>query len=187
MHFMDRLHAHDVGLWNFFQAIHRPWLDPVVLALGNFGNLPALLVLVLLLGLFFLFNHKGRIVTFLLACFAGGCLLTFGGQWLVGRARPEVVLGLLEAPPTRYAYPSEHTLLATVIYLALAFILADLWPARARPIFLLAAAVILLVGLSRLYIGSCFPTDVIGAWLGGSAWVLLCRHVAQRSSSLPTS
>lgn len=182
---MDRLHAHDVGLWNFFQAIHRPWLDPLVVNASCLGSLPGLLVLVVLIGLFFLFNHQARIVTFLLACFAGGCLLVFGGQWLVGRERPEVVLGLLELPRTRYAYPSEHTLLATVIYLPLGFILADRWPHRARLILALTAGVILLVGLTRLYIGICFPTDVIGAWLGGAAWVLLCRAVDQRLAPPP--
>jgi len=51
---------------------------------------------------------------------------------------------------------------STAIYIALAHAGGELWPTRRRLLFRCAQALVFLIGISRLYIGTCFPTDVLG-------------------------
>lgn len=86
----------------------------------------------------------------------------------VARPRPPPQLQLVQA--TGSAFPSGHTTTATIGYGLLAVLIANLWP-RARNWALVGAAVIAVgVGLSRIYLGVHWPTDVLGGWLLGVGW-----------------
>lgn len=80
------------------------------------------------------------------------------------RARPEVFFG--EAPPT-FSFPSGHALYAACLYGALAWLIADRISDPARRVALWAGAILLAgaIGLSRIYLGVHYPTDVIGGYL----------------------
>lgn len=89
------------------------------------------------------------------------------------RARPDQLLALL--PASGPSFPSGHTFAAVAFYGALALLTVRFVPIRGLRWAWGAAAVlfILAVGLSRIYLGAHWPSDVLGSWLLGSAWVSL--------------
>ena len=105
---------------------------------------------------------------------AGSLLMTNVGKVIVGRARPP----LSEAvPPYEYAFsfPSGHTLNSTVIAGVVAYLLLrrlrTTW-ARALTV-VLAVVWAVVMGLSRVFLGHHWLTDVVFAWLLGTAWLAL--------------
>src|SRR5262249_44576114 len=80
------------------------------------------------------------------------------------------------------SFPSGHSMLSAVVYLTLGALLArntSEWNLR---LYFLGVALLLtiLVGLSRIYLGVHYPTDVLAGWAAGLAWALVCELVAQR-------
>ncbi len=74
------------------------------------------------------------------------------------------------APEHDYSFPSGHSMLSASIGLSVMLLL---WPARwKRPALAFAVGWPLIVGLSRLYIGVHFPSDVLAGWCAGAAWTM---------------
>jgi undecaprenyl-diphosphatase len=105
---------------------------------------------------------------------------------LYGRPRPDLV------PHGVYVYsasfPSGHSMLSATVYLTLAALIASLEPRRGAKILVFVTAVLVMVavGVSRIYLGVHWPSDVLAGWCAGAglalvAWSLLLRSApAQR-------
>ena len=95
------------------------------------------------------------------------------------RERPEAYFGY-PLPPT-YSFPSGHSFVSYCFYLALAEILArPEWPLERRMALWTAAALFILwIGISRIYLGVHYPTDVIGGYTAAVAWTAILRAVHQ--------
>lgn len=105
-----------------------------------------------------------------------GRLLVDGVQALTESVRPEVDDRLLSWQ--QGGYPNGHAANATITGFALAFLLTRHYPARALGLGV-AAAGALLVGGAPLVTGTAWPSDVIGGWAFGLAWVLLVLRLAR--------
>ena len=92
------------------------------------------------------------------------------------RQRPEPFFGL--PTPDSYSFPSGHALLSTVFYLTLAILMT-----RKLSIRLAAAGLAFLIGLSRVYLGVHYPTDVLAGFAVGAFWIAMW---AQFSEGLST-
>ena len=103
----------------------------------------------------------------------GSWMLMLAAKPIVGRDRPTIVEPLVEAGG--YAFPSGHALMTTAVYLTLALVLQKHLQHRqaATLVTALACLAILLVGVSRVYLGVHHPSDVLGGVLLGLFWVLL--------------
>lgn len=90
------------------------------------------------------------------------------------RARPDILAP--ELLPSSFSFPSGHAFLAAAIYLTLAALLARLIARPATRLFVLvvAVAVVLLVGFTRVYLGLHYPSDVLAGWTLGLFWAALC-------------
>ena len=104
----------------------------------------------------------------------GGSLLNTLLKHLFQRKRPIFENPLVEL--STFAFPSGHTMGATLFYIFLAAICAHAMQRRRMRVLAVSAAVLMvvLVGLSRIYLGAHFFTDVLGAIVAGLAWLAFC-------------
>lgn len=109
----------------------------------------------------------------------GGALLSSGLKSLFFRARPDVVPHLVHVSSA--SFPSGHAMNSAVVYLTLATLLARTEPKERVRIYLLTVAISLavLVGVSRVYLGVHWPSDVIAGWCVGAIWAASCSLVGK--------
>jgi undecaprenyl-diphosphatase len=93
-------------------------------------------------------------------------------QW-IARPRPELVphLALVHDP----SFPSGHAMISAALYLTLALMLAEAERGLAARVGLVAffGLIVLLIGISRVYLGVHWPSDVLAGWCFGAVWALL--------------
>ena len=109
----------------------------------------------------------------------GGMVLSSLLKLVFGRPRPTVVPPLVEVHSA--SFPSGHSMLSAVVYLTLGALLARTTTRRRLRVYFIAVALALtfVVGLSRVYLGVHYPTDVVGGWAAGALWALVCALAAQ--------
>ena len=92
--------------------------------------------------------------------------------------RPDAIEPLLVV--SSHSFPSGHAAGAMTLFGAVAL----LW--RSRPLMALCGAMILATGMSRVWLGVHWPSDVIGGWIEGAAWLLLVApFLAGRDAGSP--
>jgi len=148
------------------------WLQQAMLQFTALGSTAVLsLITVGAIGWMLLW---GKYRTALLATLAigGGAVLSTILKGEFARTRPDLVPhGDLVSG---LSFPSGHAFSSAVVYLTLAVLLARVQPHRRAKIYLvtMAVALTLLIGVSRVYLGVHWPSDVLAGWCVGSAWAL---------------
>jgi undecaprenyl-diphosphatase len=150
------------------------WLETVCRDLTSLGG-PAVLALVtaLAIGHLCMDGRRAGAVSVALAV-AGGAAATALLKLGFARPRPEVVPHLVDE--VSFSFPSGHATMATVVYLTLGVLMAR---EQARPrmkLYVVGAALAVsgVVGVTRIYLGVHWPTDVVAGWCFGAAWALGC-------------
>jgi undecaprenyl-diphosphatase len=128
---------------------------------------------------FLLLARKYHALLLLLGATLGGLLLNILLKSYYERPRPTVVPHLSDVRTP--SFPSGHSMLSAVVYLTLGAMLARLVERRRLKLYFVAVALLLafLVGVSRVYLGVHYPTDVLAGWAIGLAWAVLCWLVTQ--------
>jgi undecaprenyl-diphosphatase len=131
------------------------------------------MVLVTVVGVLAFLMHRRRVHAAILALTVLLADLSSEGLKLVySRPRPDLV------PHGSYVYsasfPSGHSTLSAATFLTLAMLIASLEPNRGTKVmvYVLAFALVLSVGVSRVYLGVHWPSDVLAGWCLGAAWAL---------------
>jgi len=154
-----------------------PTLDMLALQITAVGN-GGTVVVIGLVACGFLWAMRERVgVLLLVIALVGGDAFNRLLKDAFGRPRPE--LFMLETPfarPVSASFPSGHATASMVLYLALAYLLARLGGRGAFRWVVIAVAglLILLIGLSRMYLGVHYPSDVLAGYIFGFVWAALC-------------
>lgn len=100
-------------------------------------------------------------------------------KWAFHRPRPQPWFG--SPVPSSYSFPSGHAFMSCVFYLLLAAaVIRPEWaPWRKRTLWMAALLLILAIGLSRVYLGVHYPTDVLAGYLAAIAWLAGLRLAAK--------
>lgn len=162
----------DGPVQRFFVAHREAWLTAVMRGVTDLGNAAVLAGLLLAIGLVWWWRRRTwRPLGLLAGAWLGAWVLSETVKDLTHRARPPAAQAI--GHWTGYAFPSGHTTKATATYGMLAALLAATTSRWGRKVSLWTAAVLLagLVGLSRLYLGAHWLTDVLGALALGAAWL----------------
>ena len=113
---------------------------------------------------------RKRAATLLVISVAGGEALDQFLKLLFHRPRPEAFFGYTE--PVTYSFPSGHAITACSFYLVLAAILSSRLSKRARAVLLaFAVAMAMAIGLSRVYLGVHYPSDVVAGYATAVIWI----------------
>lgn len=149
------------------------WLQEGARDLTALGSHTVLAVILLATCGLLVLLRQGHAALFAFVCIVGGVLLSHFLKIGFARPRPDIV-----APAARVftaSFPSGHATLSAVVYLTLGALLARTYRPRAVRLYVMSAAAVLtmLVGLSRIYLGVHYPTDVLAGWCIGTAWALL--------------
>lgn len=162
------------------QPIGRRWLQASMLDLTALGRATVLTLVALVAIGSLLAQRKRAEALFIAVAVSGGALLSALLKIGYARPRPELVAHLVEVSSS--SLPSGHAMNSAVTYLTLGVLLARAAPERCLKAYVLWVGVLLtlIVGLSRVYLGVHWPTDVLAGWAVGSAWAGLYWVVAER-------
>jgi undecaprenyl-diphosphatase len=158
---------------DIMNPIGPAWLEEAgrdITALGSFSGL-AIIVIIVLISL--LLIRRPRAAAYVTFAVISGTILSSVFKELFDRPRPEMQQAMRVFTSS---FPSGHATISAVVYLTLAAVLASLCTDRRLAVFCIATGVLLtlLVGISRVYLGVHYPTDVLAGWSLGAAWALLC-------------
>jgi undecaprenyl-diphosphatase len=155
-------------------ALGPHWVQVAATDLTSLGSTTVLTLLVLLMGgLFLMLRRPASAMILVLAAGSGG-LISESLKAVFGRERPPVAYQAVEAINT--SFPSGHATLSAVVFLTLGTVAARLLKRRREKAYILIAAVLvaLLVGLTRVYLGVHWASDVLAGWCLGAAWAMIC-------------
>lgn len=150
------------------------WLPGSMKNITALGSTSVLIVVILSVSGFLMLhkNYKSAVLILITSCIGVGLVILLKNTF--GRARPELVSHLVEV--TSRSYPSGHTTMSAVVYLSLASMLAHLQDRKRVKIYSITIAILLtfMVGISRVYLGVHYPSDVLAGWALGLSWASIC-------------
>lgn len=158
--------------------IGPPWLEEIGRDLTALGGVAVMLLTIAAVAGFLFLERRSRSAWFVIVASLGGLALSMGLKQLYHRERPAIVPHL--SAVYTHSFPSGHSMLSAAVYLTLGALLARTVKDRATRLYCVIVAVLLtgLVGVSRVYMGVHYPTDVLAGWAAGGSWAVLCWVVA---------
>jgi undecaprenyl-diphosphatase len=169
---------------NLRDPIGPSWVEEAARDITALGGVAILTLLVTLVVIHFVLRGKWRTGAFLAFVVIAGTLISNALKVFFDRPRPDLT-GIVHVATA--SFPSGHATVSAVVYLSLGVVLARASERRRLKLFYIAAAIVLtgIVGLSRLYLGVHYPTDVAAGWALGAAWAILCA-LATAPAGRPT-
>ena len=156
------------------------WLLTAMMDLTALGSVTILTLITALAVGFLIALRKPSTALFVGLAVASGALLSGTLKQFFFRARPEIVPHLVQV--TSASFPSGHAMNSAFVYLTLATLLARAQQGRLVRIYLMSVAITLtlLIGISRVYLGVHWPTDVLAGWSAGAIWAAICSLIEKR-------
>ncbi|MFI5693754.1 phosphatase PAP2 family protein [Kribbella sp. NPDC051586] len=171
----DGLAAFDPQLTQNFIAHRTTFLSHVAQTITFIGSVPVLTALTIVAATMLrILTRRWRPAIIITVGMAGAASLTYILKILIGRHRPDssLVIGTVDHG---FSFPSGHTLSSTVFFLLLAALLWYSNSSRKIKIAgaIAAAALSIAMGLSRVYLGYHWATDVLAGWTVALTWLCL--------------
>ena len=163
---------------NLAQPIGPTWLQESARDITGLGGHVILGIITVATVAYLKMTDRWRAALLVIAAIGGG--MAISALLKIGFSRPRPDLVPHEVRVYTASFPSGHAMLSAVTYLTLGGLLARIHPARRVKLFFVGLAIVLtvLIGVSRIYLGVHWPSDVLAGWCGGAAWAALCWYVA---------
>ena len=178
---------------NLSDPLGPPWLEEAARDVTALGSDVVLALVTVSTATYLILVRRRRTGIWVALSVTSGLLASTLLKNAFNRPRPD----LFESATRVFTatFPSGHAGLSAVTYLTLGALLASIAPTRREKLFFLALAALLTlsIGVSRIYLGVHYPTDVLAGWSFGSAWATLCcalglwlQNRAEFRTSAPT-
>jgi undecaprenyl-diphosphatase len=150
------------------------WVEEVGRDFTSLGGVAVLTLITCIATAFFWLASMHHGAVYIAAASVTAMLLSSTLKGVFDRPRPDLVPH--EAAVYSSSFPSGHSTMAAAVYLTLALVASRFVPRRrVKALFLVAAIFVTgAVGVSRVYLGVHWPSDVLAGWAIGAAWALLC-------------
>ncbi|TXN23684.1 MULTISPECIES: phosphatase PAP2 family protein [Methylobacterium] len=158
--------------------IGPPWLEETMRDITGWGSVVTIVFITASVCTYLMLTQRRRIALFVLAAVGGGEGVSTVLKLFYHRPRPDLVPHGMEVFTA--SFPSGHAMMSAIAFLTLATLLARIERSRRVSILVLAlgVAMTISVGISRVYLGVHWPSDVLAGWCVGAAWAALCWFVA---------
>ncbi len=162
------------------RPIGPEWASESARDITALGSTVVLMLATLGVAGFLALDRRYAAMAFVLGATFSGLALSALLKSAFERPRPELVPHLMRVYFS--SFPSGHSMMSAVVYGTLGSLLSSLVKRRRLKFYFLtlAAALSVLVGASRVYLGVHYPTDVMAGWSAGLAWSTLCWLVGRQ-------
>jgi len=162
------------------KPIGPAWTESALIDLTSLGGSVVLGLFVAAVAGFLLLQGRHRTALAVMITSASGELVGAILKHAFNRPRPTIVPQLRQVFST--SFPSGHAMESAIVYLTLGAMLMRVADSRVTKAYCLAVAMLLtvIVGVSRVWLGVHYPTDVIGGWMIGLVWASICWLATER-------
>jgi len=156
------------------------WLHAMARDVTALGGYFCLILFTLMTVGYLWLDRKHHLSLFLLGSAVSGYIASTILKFFFQRPRPDVVPHLDYVISS--SFPSGHSMNSAIIYLTLGTIIATSVARKRLKAYVMSVALFMtiLIGISRVYLGVHYPTDVLAGWMAGLVWAILCFFVARR-------
>jgi membrane-associated phospholipid phosphatase len=176
-----KVFAFDDTVLDWLHSFETPALDRFFVLVSKIGFLWGTIPIDAIALLWLTWHRRYRDGLFFGLAVIGSALLNVVGKNYFQRTRPDLWLSI--APENTYSFPSGHAMGSATLGMAMILLT---WRTRWRwPMFVVALVFVLLIGLSRLYLGVHYPSDILGGWMTGIAWVCGMFVLVDRKAATP--
>ena len=166
----------DEKILQTINGFSTPFFDSFFVIVTQLGGVLGIITisvgLLSILGL----RHKYKQALIIGSTVAGAALLNLVLKLLFERARPDLWEQLVVE--TSFSFPSGHAMISAAIALSVIYVC---WKTRYRyPALIIGSLFIIIIGLSRLYLGVHYPTDILAGWCVSGAWLVVVALVFGR-------
>ena len=146
------------------------WLEHALLDITALGGYVILSMLVIGVAIYLIAAGKRGTALLVVGAVGSGTLLSETLKFGFARPRPDLMAHLAEVQSA--SFPSGHAMISAIAYLTLGVLLTRAHKQRRTKIIIMSYAILLtlMIGLSRIYLGVHWPTDVLAGWALGAAW-----------------
>lgn len=167
----------DASIIGFVQGLETPWLTMMMKIFTWIGSgyVVAPIALIGFIVLYFVLHYRQQALL-LVTVVAGSVIFNSLLKHYFKRERPEIHR-ILDA--NGFSFPSGHSMMAFALYAIIAFIAwrnVQTWISRIV-LLLFTAFMILIIGISRVYLGVHYPSDIVGGFLVSALWVTIATSV----------
>lgn len=161
----------EVSIIKIFQSFQASWLTSFMIFISAISSTKSYFFIIPIMALFFYFKHYKKEAIFSIFIALGNVLNPIFKN-IVGRSRPtnDVIKVLQEK--TNSSFPSGHAMGAIIFYGFLIYLTWKLPFKHKKLITSVLTIFILLVGISRIYLGAHWPTDVLVGYIIGFIWLI---------------
>jgi membrane-associated phospholipid phosphatase len=166
----------DITILNWLHGHANSFLDTFFMIATNTGGVVGIVIISLLLISYFLYQRQFKSSLLLVASVGGAVIANLILKSLFQRDRPSLFdSSVIEKS---FSFPSGHSMASSALVLCVILLF---WNTKWRwLVTTLGVLLVLAIGISRLYFGVHYPTDVIAGWCASTAWVLLVFYVSKK-------